>query len=305
VRALGIDLGGTSVKWVLLEESPERSADAAEPRVVARGETETQAEHGPSHVLDRLAQLADAAAAHHGRPDSVGLGLPGPLDLERGRVVFMANLPGWDDVPVVELLSSRVGIGGALVNDARAFTLGELELGAARGSSDVVGITIGTGVGGGIVVGGRLQLGLNGNVGEIGHQTLVPDGPLCGCGNRGCLEAYAAGPAIARAAGMGTADRVVAAARAGDGDAVAVLERAGAFLGIGIANILVCVGPDTVVVGGGVATDAGDLLLEPARRELERRCRTVPLDRVRLVPAALGTTAGAIGAAVWALHTHR
>jgi glucokinase len=286
---LGVDLGGSSIKWIVLSDGHD---------VVAQGQIDTEAERGPQHVLDRIVALARSAQGEHGGVRALGLGMPGPLDLERGRAVFLANLPGWDDTPIVEPLVAALGLPVALINDARAFTLAELELGAGAGVRDMVGITLGTGVGGGVVVGGQLLLGLNGNVGEIGHQTLVPDGPPCGCGNRGCLEAFASGPAIAREAGMATPEQVFEAARSGDRRASDVLERAGAFLGIGIANILTCVGPERVVIGGGVAA-AGDRILEPARRELHRRMRAVPLDRVAIVPATLGIAAGAIGAALW------
>jgi glucokinase len=289
MQTLGVDLGGSSIKWIVLSAGRE---------LVAQGQIETQAERGPRHVLDRIVELARRTQTEHGDVEGIGLGMPGPLDLERGRAVFLANLPGWDDTPIVEPLAAAVGLPVALINDARAFTLAELELGAGAGVRDMVGITLGTGVGGGVVVGGQLLLGLNGNVGEIGHQTLVPDGPPCGCGNHGCLEAFASGPAIARDAGFATPEQVFEAARSGDRRASAALERAGAYLGIGIANILTCVGPERIVIGGGVAA-AGDRILEPARRELHRRMRAVPLDRVDIVPATLGIAAGAIGAALW------
>jgi glucokinase len=162
-----------------------------------------------------------------------------------------------------------------------------------------VGFAVGTGIGGGVVVGGRLLLHLNGTVGELGHQTVIPDGPPCGCGSRGCLEQLASGPAIARAAGMPTPEAVVEAARAGERDATEALARAGTYLGIGIANVVLALGPERIVVGGGVAA-AGELLLEPARRELRRRVTMMPLERIAVVPAELGARAGAIGAALWA-----
>jgi glucokinase len=162
----------------------------------------------------------------------------------------------------------------------------------------MVGFTIGTGIGGGVVVDGRLLLGMNGTIGELGHQAIVPDGPPCGCGSHGCLEALAAGPAIARAAGMATPEDVVDAARSGDRRAGAVLEQAGAYLGIGIANVVLTVGPERVVIGGGVA-EAGELILRPARDELARRVTVMPLERISVLSAELGTGAGAIGAALW------
>jgi glucokinase len=292
VRALGIDVGGTNVKWVVLDLT-------AEPIVVAEGHAATHAELGPRIAIERMAELARRTAETLGPIDRLGIGMPGPLDLERGRTIFLGNLPGWEDCPVVEPLEQRLGLPVALINDARAFTLAELEAGAGRGVATMVAITLGTGVGGGIVVDGRLLLGMNGTVGEIGHQTIEPDGPRCGCGNRGCLEQFVSGPAIARAAGAETAEQVVEAGRAGDSTALDVLARAGSYLGIGIANVMLAVGPERVVVGGGVA-DAGDLLLGPAREELRRRVTVMPIDRVEIVRAELGLQAGAIGAALWA-----
>jgi glucokinase len=288
MRTLGIDVGGTNVKWVVLDRT----------EGIAEGSFETHAELGPAAVLEHIAAVGREVSAAHGPVARAGIGLPGPLDLERGRTVFLGNLPGWEDQAVVEPLEAMLGLPVSLINDARAFTLAEHQLGAGRGCETMVGFTIGTGLGGGIVVDGRLLMGMNGTIGEIGHQTILPDGPRCGCGNNGCLEQYAAGPAIARAAGMATPEEVFEAARAGDAAATGVLERAGAFLGIGIANVVLTVGPERVVVGGGVAA-AGDLILEPARRELARRVTVMPLERISVVPAALGTGAGAIGAALW------
>jgi glucokinase len=285
---LGIDVGGTNIKWVLL---------ADDHHVLAEGEIATHADLGPDAVMRRIVDLAQTAASTH-PVRRVGIGMPGPLDLERGRTVFLGNLPGWADYPVVDPLEAELELPVALINDARAFTLAELGLGAGAGARTMVGFTIGTGVGGGIVVDGQLLLGMNGTIGEIGHQTLDVDGPPCGCGNRGCLEQFAAGPAIARAAAMKTPEQVFEAARAGDRAARDVLARAGTYLGIGIANVVLAVGPERVVVGGGVAA-AGELILEPARQEFRRRVTVMPLERIQIVPAALGPRAGAIGAALW------
>jgi glucokinase len=295
VQVLGVDIGGTSVKWVVVERDPA-------PQVLSEGQVATEPERGPGDVLGRIAALARELGSDHGRLDRVGLGMPGPLDLERGRTVFLGNFPGWEDCPVVEPLQEDVGLPVALINDARAFTLAELELGAGRGCSTLVALTLGTGIGGGVVVDGRLLLHMNGSVGELGHQTLEPDGPPCGCGNHGCLETFSAGPAIAKAAGLATPELVVEAAQAGDPKAAAVLERAGDYLGIGIANVALVVGPERIVIGGGVAA-AGDLILEPARRAFARRLTVMPTDRIPIVPAALGLRAGAIGAALWAMRT--
>jgi glucokinase len=296
VKTLGIDIGGTSVKWVVLDLTPET------PVSIADGSFETRVELGPAAVLERIAAVGHEVIADHGPIDRVGIGVPGPLDLERGRTIFLGNFPGWEDAPVVEPLERMLGLSVGLINDARAYTLAEHGLGAGRGCRTLVGLTIGTGIGGGVVVDGQLLLGMNGTIGELGHQAIVPDGPPCGCGSHGCLEALAAGPAIARAADMATPEDVVDAARAGDRRAGAVLEQAGIYLGIGIANVVLAVGPERVVVGGGVA-EAGELILRPAREELARRVTVMPLDRIAVVTAELGTGAGAIGAALWGAKT--
>lgn len=161
----------------------------------------------------------------------------------------------------------------------------------------MIGLTLGTGVGGVIAVDGRVQQGHDGTAGEIGHQTIEPDGPWCGCGNRGCLEAFARADQIAAACGTATAEEAVTRARAGDAHATDGLAQVARYLGIGIANMIAVLTPDRVVIGGGVSA-AGDLLLDPIRDELQRRVRTTSLDRVELVTAELGTWAGAIGAAI-------
>lgn len=177
-------------------------------------------------------------------------------------------------------------------------TLAEHRAGAGRGCSELACFALGTGVGGGIVVGGHLLLGVNGTVGELGHQTIDPAGPPCACGSRRCLEQYASGTAIAAAGGRATAEEVIEAARQGDDSAAAALQRAGTMLGIGIANVALAIGPQRVVIGGGAAA-AGELLLEPAHAELVRRNRMMPIERIELIPAELDPQAGVIGAALW------
>ncbi len=292
MRTAGIDLGGTNIKVTVLE-------DGDPPQVLYEATAETHAEEGPDAVLDRMAALASTAIAEAGPVEGVGVGCPGPLDLELGVALFLPNLPGWNGQPIVAPLEARLHLPVALINDARAYTLGELRAGAGRGARELVCFTLGTGVGGGVVVGGELLLGLGGTVGELGHQTVEANGLPCPCGSQGCLEQYVSGPAIARAAGTESAVEAFAAARRGDTAAANAIERAGSFLGIGISNVCLAIGPERVVVGGGVA-EGGELILEPARRELARRNRVMPIERVAIVPAELGLSAGAIGAALWA-----
>lgn len=289
---LGLDLGGTNVKWALVE----RNNEAA---VVAHGSEETRAADGPRRVVERLVEVG-AVALGRARADSVGIGLPGVFDGDRGTAVFLPNLPGeWNGVEVAGPIGAALEAPASLVNDARAFAFGELRAGAARGCDTAVFVTLGTGVGGGVAVDGRLHLGL-GTAGELGHQTVIEDGPLCTCGNRGCVETLACAGAIAAAGGCATVDEVVARAQAGDPRAQEALERSARYLGVALANTVVVLAPERIVVGGGVVA-AGGLLFEPLREELRRRVHVAPVERVDVVPSALGPRAGAIGAALWAM----
>ena len=285
MRWLGLDLGGTEIKLALLEDE----------KVVRTATAPTRSEDGgPEHVLERVVALGRSA----GDVDSVSVSVPGLVD-EDGRALLFPNLHGeWAGVPVGEPLAHAFGCEVPLLNDGHAFTLAEAEVGAARGFRDVICIVCGTGVGGGLVLDGELRRGLDDRAGEIGHHTVLPDGELCGCGSRGCLETVAGARAIARAAGVATFADAAAAASAGDGRAAAAFERAARFLGIAIANIVLFVAPERVVVGGGVA-EVGEPVLGPLRREVERRAANVaPLAKLEIVPAELGPFAGAIGAAL-------
>jgi glucokinase len=312
---LGIDLGGTKIAAGILDTAGARSTT----RIVA-----TEAHEGPDAVLQRMIALAHDACAAAGVKVSdlaaVGVGVPGLFDAATGATRFLPNLAGaWRGVPVGATLGGALGCPIRLINDARAFVLAEARHGAGQGAATVVGLTIGTGVGGGIVIGGRLHLGLDGTAGEAGHTTIEPYGVVCGCGNRGCLETIVSGPAIAaagvRAMLQGVTSRIGALAggdlravtpqtiraAAEEGDAVAreILLRAGAGLGQGIANLVTLLSPERVVIGGSVA-QLGAWLLEPAEAEMRRRCHVTPLDRVAIVPAVLGGDAGVVGAALWA-----
>jgi glucokinase len=289
---LGLDLGGTNIKWVVAE----RDVDAWRP--LDRGQVATPVADGPEAIVARLAAVGNEAKERFPEVQSVGIGIPGLYDPAAGTTRFLVNIPGaWAGRPVAGPVGTALGLPAALINDARAFGLAELRLGAARGASSMVGLTLGTGIGGVIAIGGRVHQGHDGTGGELGHQTLDADGPPCGCGNRGCLEAFARADRIAAACGTATAEAAVVAARAGDPAAVAGLLVIGRYLGIGIANMIVVVNPDVVVIGGGISA-AFDLLREPIEAELRERVHTTALDLVRLVPAELGTWAGAIGAAI-------
>jgi glucokinase len=284
VTRLGLDLGGTNIKRVLLDGE----------RIVERDSQPTRSEEGVAAVLDRLAALAREA----GTVDSVGVAVPGIVDSD-GRGVLLPNLHGdWAGHPIAEPLRAALGRPVRLINDGHAFALAEARVGAARGVRDVICIVCGTGIGGGLVVAGRLHLGVEDRAGEVGHHTVVVDGPACNCGNRGCLETLAGARAIAAAAGQPSFDDVVEHARRGDEQAREALRRAAMYIGVAIANLTIFLTPQRIVVGGGVA-EAGELLFEPLAAELERRAGGVaPLHGIDLVPASLGADAGAVGAAL-------
>jgi glucokinase len=293
-RHLGLDLGGTNLKWIVAEHS----VDGAW-RALDRGSVATRNAGGPEAIVPQLAEVGRAAMEGWPGVVTAGIGVPGLYDPRRGTTRFLVNIPGpWDGYQVVAPVSAALGgIPVALINDARAFGLAELRMGAARGASSMVGLTLGTGVGGVIAVDGKVHLGHDGTAGELGHQTIDPDGPDCNCGNHGCLEAFARADRIAEACGTATAEEAVERARNGDAAAIDGLRRVGRYLGIGIANMITVISPDKVVIGGGIAP-AGDLLLETARQEIRERVRMTSISEVELVPAELGTWAGAIGAAI-------
>lgn len=289
---LGIDLGGTNLKWAVLEH------DGADWRVAGREQVPSAVEAGSDAVIDRFVGIARDASARWPGITTIGIGVPGLYDPATGVTRFLVNLPGgWRGVPVAAPVASATGLPVALINDARAFGLAELRLGAGRGARSMIGLTLGTGIGGVIAIDGRVLQGHDGTAGELGHQTIDPDGPSCNCGNHGCVEAFARADRIAAACGTESVEEAVAAARAGDARARTGLAAVGRALGIGIANAITTITPDRVIIGGGVAA-AGDLLLDPIRDELAVRVWTTALDRVELALAALGVWAGAIGAGV-------
>ncbi len=295
-RHLGLDLGATNLKWAVVAHDDGTWITVARDQVPTRVVADPDAV--PATVTAQLAEVATAAIAAWGPVLSIGIGIPGLYDPADGTIRFLPNVPGpWAGHPVAGPVAEATGVPTSLINDARAFGLAELRLGAGRGASSMVGLTLGTGVGGVFAIGGRVHLGHDGTAGELGHQTIDPDGPWCGCGNRGCVEAYARADQIAAACGTATAEEAVRAARDGDARATAGLAEVGRYLGIGIANMVTVVTPDRVVLGGGVAA-AGELLFAPIRAEIARRVTTTAVDAVELVPAELGTWAGSIGAAV-------
>jgi glucokinase len=310
---LGIDIGGTNlVVGSVAEDGSVLHAMQSEP---------THAEDGATAVLDRLVALAERAIAQTRReiPGAkiigVGAGAPGPLDTKSGIVLLTPNL-GWVNMPLRQIIRDRLGLPATLDNDANCAVLGEWWVGAARGARHAIGITIGTGIGGGLVLDGKLYHGASDVAGEVGHATIDIEGRRCKCGNYGCLEAYASGPNIALRAveelevgavsalrGMVggdlkkiTAQTVYEAAHQGDELALEVVNDTAKFLGVGLANLLNVFNPEVVVVCGGV-TLAGDHLFVPLRREVARRAFKPAVQACRIVPGELINTAGVYGAA--------
>ena len=249
--------------------------------------------------------------------------MPGLVDLATGTTKFLPNLPTqWRDVPLRDALFKRFGIPVGVLNDCRTATLGELLFGHGRAVRTFALFALGTGVGGGVVIDGRLRLGPLGAAGELGHQTIAPGGPRCGCGNDGCLETVAGAPAITaegvrlllagQAPGLYqlvdgdvslvSPQTIAAAAAAGDVGARSVIERAAGYVAIAAANVVTVLHPEMVVLAGGVA-EMGELLLEPVRRGVRERVRMFPVDDVRIEKSQLGDDAGVRGAAALAIQT--
>jgi glucokinase len=293
-RHLGIDLGGTNIKSAVIEVHP----TGEPPRVIHSSSAATHAEDGPDAVTERLIAAGLDAQNSVELIASIGLGVPGLFDGESGRVELFPNLPGpWRQYPLRSRVSGGLGRELSMINDARAFTLAEGTIGAGRGAAVMLGVALGTGIGGGVMIDGQLHLGAFGTAGEFGHQTVDPSGPVCGCGNQGCLEAVARGEVVASAAGASDVRALYAALESGDEAAIAATSRSNMFMAIAISNAISLLGIDVVVVGGGVVS-SGDLVLEPLRQAVEKRVTLVPTKDIRIVPASLGPMAGAIGAAL-------
>jgi glucokinase len=311
---VGVDLGGTNIVVGAMPTDGSRE--------IGIRSLPTRAEQGPDAVVDRICEMIETVVAQTRAEEGVGreafvgvgVGAPGPLDREKGIVVVAPNL-GWKNLPLRDLIRDRVGLDVTLDNDANCATLGEWWTGAAKGGRNVIGVTIGTGIGGGLILDGRLYHGSSDVAGEIGHTTIDSNGRHCKCGNYGCLEAYASGTNIAVRAREaiesgeasilptlvgGQLDRITAATvyqASEEGDTLAreVVRDTARFLGAGIANLLNIFNPDVVVIAGGV-TQAGEALFEPLRAEVRRRAFRSAVDACRIVPGTLPGTAGVVGA---------
>lgn len=306
---IGFDLGGTNMgaalvsatgKILFLSEGPTLSHEPGE-KIIAR-------------MQDLVRNCLREAKDKNLEVTSIGMGCPGLLDSDTGVVKFSPNLPQWNNVEIGRIMSEEFKIPVAIDNDVRVATLGEFNFGAGKGYRNILCITVGTGVGGGIILNGQLQRGPCQSMGEIGHMTLKKDGPVCGCGNHGCLEALASSTAIIREArqviengkspvmqkmlaegeSLG-AYLVTKAAGQGDAEAARIMRETGEWLGIGLANVINLINPDIIIIGGGVSL-AGEILFRPLQEEISRRALKIPGSHVKIVPAELGDYAGMIGA---------
>jgi glucokinase len=308
----GIDIGGTKIALALGTRDGE---------IISRRRLPTRALIGPTQILEHVFhEIESMLRETRGELAGAGIGCAGPLDLKRGLVMSPPNLPGWDRFPLAELVRERLRVPVVMDNDANAAALGEHQSGAGRGLSDMVYMTISTGIGGGIIVGGKLVHGTGGGAGEVGHLTVLPDGPQCGCGSRGCLEMFCSGTAIARRArerltqdGANslltsmvtdpselTAETVARAAQRGDKLAREIWDETIYYLSIGIANIISVLAPEAIILGGGVSS-SGEQLLGPLRPLVRERVRMLPVEKIQILRAALGEESGLHGALALAL----
>jgi len=314
-HVIGMDLGGTKILGAVVDPKG---------RIVSEAKTKTKSEGGPDAVIERIARTARQAArrAKIGWVDvgAVGIGAPGPVDPTTGVVYNPPNLPGWDEIRLGPRLSEALGVPVYVENDVNLGTLGEYTQGAGQGTVDMVGIFVGTGVGGGLILNGQLRSGFRHAAGELGHMIILADGPVCGCGRRGCLESVASRTAIERdiqlglAAGResritewmgeggGLTSRVLAqAVRQDDPLVTEIMSRAQWYLGLLTASVVNLVDPEIVVFGGGVAEALGEQFLAPIRVTARQYyIQQAGADRVRIVAAKLGDHAGVLGAAVLA-----
>jgi glucokinase len=302
---IGVDIGGTNIRAALVGE---------DGVLGARIKFRTESEHGPDELIARLAEhLRGLIAQAPGEVQGVGVGCPGPLSSTTGIVYEAPNLTGWVNIPLGDRLSEALGLPIRVHNDANAATWGEFWLGAGRDAGTIVMYTLGTGVGGGLVIGGRLWTGPDDTAGELGHICIIPDGEQCGCGAQGCLEAYASATAVARRAREAleggresslsrypteelTAHKVDHEADAGDALSIEILEQTAEYLGLAAAAMVNALNPDLVIYGGGM-TAAKPWLFPVIERVIAERCFDAPANRVRVVAAELGDDAGIIGTA--------
>ncbi len=314
--AIGVDLGGTNIRAGIVD---------AGGRILSRIENSTSVQNGKDTVIERLIEgiksLKDDARSKALEVSVIGLGAPGIISVEKGIIAISPNLPDWVNVPLRDIVEEKSGIHVVLENDTNAWAFGEKWVGEGRGLQDFIMITLGTGVGGGIIHKGEILHGADGMAGEIGHMTVNPEGPKCGCGNNGCLEVYASARGITdraiRAIESGgetklreitegniykiNSEMVYQAAKEGDSLARDIIREMGRYLGIGIASLINIFNPEGIIIGGGVK-DAWDLFIEPLKKEVHVRAFSIPAEKARIIRSTI-SDGGILGAAGIALRT--
>jgi glucokinase len=307
----GIDIGGTKIALALENLNGEKVAERLLP---------TQTEIGARAIIENVFRaITEMLEEKRVKLMSVGIGCPSPIDIEKGLVMSPSNLRDWDNFPIVNLFEDRFQVPVALDNDANTAALGEFVYGAGRGYQNIIYITVSTGIGGGIIINGEIYHGVGTGAGEVGHTIVQPGGIRCNCGSTGCLETICAGVHIARRArerlAIGepslmnemtanisevTAKTVLAAVRRNDKLAIEIWDETCRFLAIGIANCITLLAPEAVVIGGGIAAAAGEILFTPLRHLVPQFISMVPADKINILPAELGGESGVCGALVLA-----
>lgn len=306
---VGVDLGGTKISCALSDLNG---------KIISQYTLPTLAQEGDTAVLTRINEAIDKvivdSKVNNDEIRAIGIGSPGPLDSKKGMIISTPNLP-FKNFKLVEPIKNKFGIDTYLDNDANAAAIGEYVFGAGKGTENMVFVTVSTGVGGGAIINGKIYRGNTNNALEIGHTTLVEDGPRCNCGNYGCTEALASGTAIAKRAKEAietevetslrnyekvTSYEVFQEAKKGDKVASDILDKCLNYLGICVANIVATLDPEMVVIGGGVSK-GGDIVFEKVREVVNKRCFDAMAASCKIVPAGLGTDAGVIGALALAI----
>ncbi|WP_156725478.1 ROK family transcriptional regulator [Streptomyces apocyni] len=297
---VGVDFGHTHLRVAIGNLAHQVLAEEAEPLDV-----DASAAQGLDRAQELVGRLIDASGADRSKIAGVGLGVPGPIDVESGTLGSTAILPGWSGTNPAEELTARLGVPVYVDNDANLGALGELVWGGGRGVKDLAYIKVASGVGAGLVINGRIYRGPGGTAGEIGHITLDESGPVCRCGNRGCLETFTAAryvlPLLESSHGAGlTMEKVVRLAREGDPGCRRVIADVGRHIGSGVANLCNLLNPSCVVLGGDLA-ESGELVLGPIRESVSRYAIPSAARRLSVLPGALGGRAEVLGALALAL----
>jgi glucokinase len=307
---VGVDLGGTKIEAVLSDSCG---------NIRKRELKETRADEGPNAVIKRIVDAIKAVSSDN-KIAAVGIGAAGIIDVETGLITVSPNLSGWRNIKLKDILERELSVKTFVDNDATVAAMAEHKFGCAVGCDHVVYVAVGTGIGGGIITNGQIYRGISGSAGEIGHMTIDTNGPLCGCGRKGCWEALASGTALEREArvkiaegvkttipkyakeggGKITAKGVYLAAQDGDKLANELIEQLGCYLGVGLANLINIFNPQLVVIGGGVSR-MGEMLLEPARKTVRERAFELSAKAARVEISSLGYDAGPLGAVALAL----